>query len=83
MRTAQEWLDAYAESHQNPVNKKIHWVAIPWIMISILGLLAALPNPFGMAWMHWGTIMAGLAIGYYALISVPLALTAKQVSWSN
>jgi uncharacterized membrane protein YGL010W len=80
MRTAQEWLDAYAESHQNPVNKKIHWIAIPWIMISLLGLLAALPNPFGVAWMHWGTIAAGLAIGYYALISVPLAIGMLVVS---
>ena len=80
MRTAQEWLDAYAESHQNPINKKIHWVCIPWIMISILGLLAALPNPFGVGWMNWGTVVAGLAIGYYALISIPLALGMLIVS---
>jgi uncharacterized membrane protein YGL010W len=74
MRTAQEWLDAYSESHQNPINKKIHWVCIPWIMISILGLLAALPNPFGAEWMNWGTVAVGLAVGYYALISIPLAI---------
>src|SRR5262245_14234469 len=80
MRTAQEWLDAYAESHQNPLNKKIHWVCIPWIMISILGLLAALPSPFGAQWMHWGTVAAGLAIGYYALISIPLAIGMLIVS---
>lgn len=74
MRTAQEWLDAYGESHQNPINKKIHWVCIPWIMISILGLLAALPSPFGAAWMNWATVLVGLATGYYALISIPLAI---------
>lgn len=80
MRTAQEWLDAYGESHQNPINKKIHWVCIPWIMISILGLFAALPNPFGVGWMNWAVVVAGLAIGYYALISIPLALGMLIVS---
>ncbi len=74
MRTAQEWLDAYGESHQNPLNKKIHWVCIPWIMISIFGLLAALPSPFGAGWMNWATVVIGLAVGYYALISIPLAI---------
>jgi uncharacterized membrane protein YGL010W len=80
MRTAQEWLDAYAESHQNPINKKIHWVCIPWIMISVLGLLAALPSPFAATWMHWGTIAAMAAVGYYALISIPLAIGMAIVS---
>ena len=80
MRTAQEWLDAYGDSHQNPINKKIHWLCIPWIMVSVLGLLAALPNPFGADWMHWGVVAAGLAIGYYALISIPLAIGMAIIS---
>jgi uncharacterized membrane protein YGL010W len=80
MRTAQEWLDAYGESHQHPINKKIHWVCIPWIMISILGLLAALPDPFHAEWMNWATVAAGLAVGYYALISIPLAIGMLLVS---
>jgi uncharacterized membrane protein YGL010W len=74
MRTAQEWLDAYGESHQNPINKKIHWVCIPWIMISVLGLLATIPSPFANPWLSWATAVMALAIGYYALISIPLAL---------
>lgn len=80
MRTAQEWLDAYGESHQNPTNKKIHWVCIPWIMISILGLFASLPNPFAADWLHWGTIVAIAAIGYYVVISVPLAIGMALIS---
>lgn len=80
MRTAQEWLDAYGDSHQNPTNKKIHWVCIPWIMISILGLFAALPNPFEAEWLHWGTIVALLAVGYYMLISIPLAIGMVAIS---
>ena len=40
MKPVQSWLDEYAESHQNPMNIKIHWVCVPLIMISIIGLLA-------------------------------------------
>ena len=80
MRTAQEWLDAYGESHQNPINKKIHWVCIPWIMISLFGLLASLPNPFDADWMHWGTVAAILGVSYYLTMSVSLAIGMGVVS---
>lgn len=81
MRTAQEWLDAYAESHQNPTNKKIHWVCIPWIMISVLGLIATIPSPFdGLPWFNWATVVALLAVAYYALISIPLAIGMAAIS---
>ncbi len=74
MRTAQDWLDAYGESHQNPINKTIHWICIPWIMISLLGLLAAIPSPFDNPWLNWGTGLIAFAIVYYAMLSVPLAI---------
>ena len=35
-----EWLDEYSESHQNPTNKTIHWVCVPTILFSIIGILA-------------------------------------------
>ncbi|MFV8749459.1 DUF962 domain-containing protein [Nannocystaceae bacterium ST9] len=74
MRTAQDWLDAYGESHQNPINKTIHWICIPWIMISLLGLLASIPSPFANPWLNWGTGLIAFAIVYYAMLSVPLAI---------
>ncbi|PRQ00566.1 Mpo1 family 2-hydroxy fatty acid dioxygenase [Enhygromyxa salina] len=80
MRTAQEWLDAYGQSHQNPTNKTIHWVCIPAIVLSIFGLLAAVPTPFESPWLHWGTLLAIGAVGYYALISIPLAIGMAAVS---
>lgn len=80
MKTAQEWLDAYGESHQNPTNKTIHWICIPWIMISLLGLLAALPNPFENPWLHWGTGLVIFAVAYYAVLSVPLAVGMAAIS---
>jgi uncharacterized membrane protein YGL010W len=80
MRTAQEWLDAYGQSHQNPTNKLIHWICIPAIVMSIIGLLAALPFPVESAWLHWGTVLAIVAVGYYALISIPLAIGMALVT---
>lgn len=65
MRTADQWFDAYAESHQNPVNKAIHWVCIPLIYLSTFGLLAALPLP-GMAGAFLG---AAVAMAFYAKLS--------------
>ncbi|WP_119344972.1 Mpo1 family 2-hydroxy fatty acid dioxygenase [Facilibium subflavum] len=38
MKTLQSWLDEYAQSHQNQTNKKIHFICVPLIMFSILGI---------------------------------------------
>ena len=40
----QDWLDAYAVSHQNKTNKAIHFVCVPLIVFSVVGLLMAIPN---------------------------------------
>lgn len=40
MKTITEWLDEYSESHQDKTNKAIHWVCVPAILFSIIGILA-------------------------------------------
>ena len=45
MRSADEWLEAYGESHQNPINKLIHWFCVPVIVFATLGLLWVVPIP--------------------------------------
>ena len=42
-RPIQAWFDEYAESHQNPVNVTVHWIAVPVIYLTIMGLLYSLP----------------------------------------
>ncbi len=74
MKSAQEWLDEYGKSHKNPTNKKIHWICIPLIMLSLLGILAELPTPFESGYLHWGTAMVALSVIYYMTMSVPLAI---------
>lgn len=44
MKTMQDWLDAYAESHQNKTNKAIHFICVPLIVFSVVGLFMSIPN---------------------------------------
>ena len=37
-RTLEQWLSEYSVSHQNLVNKKIHWLCVPTIFVSLLGM---------------------------------------------
>ena len=41
-RRVDQLLAHYGESHQHPANERIHLIAIPLIMLSLLGLLFAL-----------------------------------------
>ncbi|TGE08577.1 Mpo1 family 2-hydroxy fatty acid dioxygenase [Hymenobacter fodinae] len=71
-------LSVYGESHQNPTNKLVHWVCVPLIMFSILGLLWSIPVPDALQrispWLNWGTLVMALAIIYYLRLSVRLAI---------
>jgi len=44
MRTLQQWFDEYADSHQNKTNQSIHYVCVPTIYFSIIGMLMSIPN---------------------------------------
>jgi uncharacterized membrane protein YGL010W len=46
MRTAQQWFDEYAISHQNETNTRIHFICVPAIFFSVIGLLMSIPNGF-------------------------------------
>ncbi len=46
MKTAQQWFDEYAVSHQNETNKTIHYICVPAIFFSVIGLLFSIPNTF-------------------------------------
>lgn len=83
-KTAQGWLDAYAVSHQNPTNKRLHWLCVPAIVVSLVGLLWAIPVPDAFMrvspWLNWGTIVLALGMVYYNVLSIPLALGMLPVT---
>ena len=80
MPTMQQWFDAYGESHQNPTNKTIHWICVPLIFYSIIGLLASIPaeflkTPFPPAlqpYIHWGTVLIAVGLIFYLLHSITI-----------
>ena len=72
-------LDAYGESHKNATNKLIHWICVPAIFFSIVGLVSIIPFPMELSIyeginMSWALIALALVLIYYVSLSFPLAL---------
>lgn len=84
MRTMQEWLEEYGESHRHPTNKSIHWICVPAIMFSVLGLIWLIPVPrFAAAigpWANWATLLVALAAIWYLVLAPPLAVGMLLIS---
>lgn len=78
MRKIDNLLAEYGESHQNPVNKRIHWICVPLIFWTVTALLysIALPLqiPFTALQVNLAHIALLLVFLYYVKLSLPLAL---------
>ncbi len=78
MRSIEQWLGEYNESHQNRINKTLHWICVPLIVLSLLGLLwsVSLPPEFtGLPFsINWAIVVIVLALIYYSLISLSLTI---------
>ncbi|KGL63143.1 DUF962 domain-containing protein [Polaribacter sp. Hel1_85] len=46
MKTAKEYFDEYAVSHQNETNQAIHYICVPLIFFSVIGLLMSIPTTY-------------------------------------
>ena len=92
MKTIEQWFSEYGESHQNKTNKAFHWICIPLIMFSLIGLLWSIPTPeafhaFSFP-VNFGTIFLALALCYYVVLSIPLTIgmlfvTAAIIAGNN
>ena len=81
MRKIDALLSEYGESHQNAFNKRVHWICVPSIFFSIVGLVASIPAgplpdllPFLGAYANWATVGLVIALIYYLRLSFPLFL---------
>jgi uncharacterized membrane protein YGL010W len=72
-RRIDQLIGHYAESHQNPRNEAIHFIAIPLIMLSVAGLLYAV-HP----WVAYAFIAASMV--YYARLSLVFLISMAVVS---
>lgn len=81
MRTLENWLEAYGESHQNPTNKLVHWICVPAIFYSIIGLLCSLPFPFAekSIWFNWASVIAIPALWFYFSLSKMMFLAFAAI----
>jgi len=81
MRKIDLLLSEYGESHQDATNKAIHWVCVPLIFLSIVGLIASIPaRPvesvlgWGNPYANWAGVMLVLVLVYYVSLSIPLSI---------
>jgi len=78
-RLVDVYFDKYAESHQNPTNKLIHWICVPLIVFSLLGLVWAIPFPdlkfLGeyKTFFNWYSFLLAFAVYYYYRLSPVLS----------
>ncbi|MBC7439954.1 MAG: DUF962 domain-containing protein, partial [Flavobacterium sp.] len=82
MKTLEQWFSEYAVSHQNPKNKIIHYVCVPAIVFSVVGLLMSIPSKFlneifnlNMPLIeNWAFVILLFVIIFYLRLSVSMAL---------
>lgn len=72
-RRVDQLLDHYGQSHRNPRNEVIHYVAIPLIMLSLVGLLFSI-HP----WVAYVFVAASMV--YYARLSVVFLVAMAVLS---
>ena len=81
------YFEKYAESHRNFTNVLIHWICVPLIVFSILGLVWAIPMPhFGFlgklnGYINLATFLILFATIYYLRLSFRLGLAMIFTIW--
>jgi uncharacterized membrane protein YGL010W len=78
MKTMQQWFNEYAVSHQNKTNQLIHYICVPTIFFSIVGMLMAIPATFLASTVNiknpilenWATVILIFVLLFYLKLSV-------------
>src|SRR5580692_9131316 len=79
LRPVDAYFAQYAESHQNPTNKLIHWICVPLIVFSLFGLIWAIPFPYikflGQynGFLNWASFLVAFSCYYYYKLSAVLS----------
>jgi uncharacterized membrane protein YGL010W len=89
MKTLDQWFEEYAVSHQNPKNKAIHYICVPAIFFSIVGLLMSIPSAFLSNLLHlnqpiienWATVVLIFVLLFYIRLSFSMAIKIAVFSF--
>jgi uncharacterized membrane protein YGL010W len=81
MRKIDQLFLEYGENHQNAMNKTIHWICVPAIFFSIVGLVASIPSSAvqsvlgdGNPYANWAGVILIVVMIYYVSLSIPLSI---------
>lgn len=88
MKTLDWLLNKYGESHLNSTNKFIHWICVPSIMFSLVGLLKCIPFLVTRdMFLNWAGFALIGALVYYLRLSISMflgfCLIAFLLLWGN
>jgi hypothetical protein len=76
-KTADQWFDEYGVSHQNRVNKAIHWICVPLIAACVIAFFWEIPAPAFLSqipYLNWATLLLAATMVFYVRLSIPLAI---------
>ncbi|MCK7552317.1 DUF962 domain-containing protein [Marinobacter goseongensis] len=86
VRTLSRFLHDYGDSHQNPLNQWIHFVCVPAILVSTLGLFWLIPvghwlglSDAAAEWVNGATLLAAVSGMVYLKLS--LAVFVLMAGW--
>ncbi len=92
MKPIEQWIDEYGESHQNPINKAIHWICVPLIMLSLLALIGQIPfftnklilfhidsEPITL---NWTILFLIFSVIFYLRLSLTLSIGMMLIAFS-
>lgn len=85
----QDYFDKYAEHHQNATNKAIHWICVPAIFFSLIGLLSLISFDFDSEILpfylreqfHLGTLVIVFGLLFFSRLSIPITIGMALVSF--
>jgi len=80
MKTLDQWFNEYAVSHQNKTNQLIHFVCVPAIFFSIVGMLMSIPSQFltktigleNALITNWATFILIFVLLFYLRLSISM-----------
>ncbi len=78
MKTLEEWFAEYSVSHQNATNKRIHYICVPAIYFSVIGLLMSIPNRGLISLVHSDNF---LYVNWAVVALIPVLYFYLRLSW--
>ena len=78
MSETDQWLNNYGENHRHVAVPVVYWVAVGTLVLATVGMLWSLPVPEEFVRispvLNWGSAFLMVAVVYYFIISVSLAI---------